>query len=54
MCTALGYEVETLKRTRIMNITLTNLPVGKWRYFTIEEIKLIELQIQHSSKTSST
>ncbi len=51
MCQALGYNVETLKRTRIMNITLSNLPVGKWRYFTNEEISQIERSIAQSSKT---
>jgi 23S rRNA pseudouridine2604 synthase len=34
MCEALDYEVESLQRIRIMNIQLTGLPVGKWRYFT--------------------
>ena len=32
MCEALGYQVYTLKRTRIMNIELNNLPVGQWRF----------------------
>lgn len=39
MCTYLGYEVRTLKRIRIMNIRLDNLPVGHWR-----ELKGAELQ----------
>jgi len=51
MCTALGYNVETLKRVRIMNITLANLSVGKWRYFTAEEIKTIDNLVSTSSKT---
>ena len=34
MCEALGYQVYTLKRTRIMNIELNNLPVGQWRDLT--------------------
>lgn len=37
MCEALGYEVYTLKRTRIMNIHLNNLPVGQWRDLTKKE-----------------
>src|ERR1700756_4160699 len=41
MCAALDYNVVTLKRIRIMNITLANIPEGKWRYFTPEEIKTI-------------
>ena len=52
MCLALGYNVNTLKRVRIMNITLTGLPVGKWRYFTTEEIKAIEILVAGSSKTA--
>ncbi len=52
MCIALGYHVSTLKRVRIMNITLANLPVGKWRYFTNEEIKTMEQLVASSSKTA--
>jgi len=52
MCLALDFNVVTLKRTRIMNITLQNLPVGKWRYFTNDEIKTIETLVAHSSKTA--
>jgi 23S rRNA pseudouridine2604 synthase len=51
MCHALGYNVNTLKRVRIMNITLANLPVGKWRYFTTDEIKTIESNVSASVKT---
>ena len=38
MCTNLGYRVVKLKRIRIMNIELKNLPVGKWRNLTEEEL----------------
>jgi 23S rRNA pseudouridine2604 synthase len=38
MCEHLGYEVVTLKRLRIMNIQLENLPVGEWRNLTNEEL----------------
>ena len=37
MCEALGYQVYTLKRTRIMNIELNNLPVGQGRDLTKKE-----------------
>ena len=37
MCEVLGYEVYALKRTRIMNIQLNNLPVGQWRDLTKKE-----------------
>lgn len=39
MCEELGYKVQKLKRIRIMNITLGNLPVGKYRNVTDEELK---------------
>ena len=42
MCSHLGYEVVSLKRVRIMNISLGNLPYGKWRYITPKELKDIE------------
>ena len=51
MCQVLGFTVYTLKRERIMNITLANLPVGKWRYFTKEEISIIESTVSNSVKT---
>ena len=51
MCQALGYNVETLKRIRIMNITLAGLPAGKWRYFTPQEISTIDTLVSTSSKT---
>lgn len=38
MCSALGYEVKSLKRIRVMNIKLGKLPVGKWRELTNTEI----------------
>ena len=38
MCEAFGYTVEALQRVRIMHIRLGELPVGKWRQLTAEEI----------------
>lgn len=37
MCAALGYQIERLQRTRILNIELGNLPVGEWRDLTAAE-----------------
>lgn len=37
MCTAFGYQVRRLKRVRIMNVKLGELPVGSWRDLTQEE-----------------
>jgi 23S rRNA pseudouridine2604 synthase len=53
MCEALGYKVDTLKRVRIMHITLSNIPVGKWRFFTPEEIKTVETMVAHSAKNAT-
>lgn len=41
MCNALDYHVVSLKRKRIMNITLDNLPVGKWRKLTDNEMDIL-------------
>ena len=50
MCETLGYRVKSLKRVRNMNIKL-DLPIGKYRELTKEE--LIELNgfLENSSKT---
>jgi 23S rRNA pseudouridine2604 synthase len=50
MCEYLGYEVEKLKRIRIMNIEL-DVPVGEWRYLTAKELNEINKMVSHSSKT---
>ncbi|HBO99588.1 TPA: 23S rRNA pseudouridine synthase F [Candidatus Uhrbacteria bacterium] len=39
MCEALGYEVKQLKRIRVMNIQLGDLPPGRWRFLTPQEEK---------------
>lgn len=52
MCEALGYTVVSLKRCRIMNMTLSGLPAGKWRYFTPAEIATITQMVAGSSKTA--
>ncbi|WP_394189794.1 23S rRNA pseudouridine(2604) synthase RluF [Pseudoalteromonas atlantica] len=51
MCEYLGYEVVTLKRTRIMNVTLKGLKVGQWRHLTEQEMALINDSIADSGKT---
>ena len=52
MCEVLGYNVTALKRVRIMNITLSGLPPGKWRYFTPAEMTIINTMVANSSKTA--
>ena len=51
MCTYLGYSVTRLKRVRIMNVTLENLPIGKWRNLTAAEMQKINQMIANSTKT---
>lgn len=51
MCAALGYTVTTLKRVRVMNITLGALEVGKWRYFTATEVTEMTALLELSSGT---
>ena len=50
MCDHLFYQVVTLKRIRIMNITL-DIPVGEWRYLTDKELIEINKLVVDSSKT---
>ncbi|WBL21821.1 23S rRNA pseudouridine(2604) synthase RluF [Zunongwangia sp. HRR-M8] len=50
MCEFLGYEVTKLKRVRIMNVPL-DIPIGKWRHITKEELKEIDRLVNTSSKT---
>lgn len=38
MCAALNYHVVQLKRIRIMNIHLADLPTGQWRDLTVAEL----------------
>lgn len=45
MCEYLGYEVRTLKRVRIMNIELEQLPKGQWRELSAQELKNLEKQL---------
>ena len=49
MCELLGYKVQTLKRVRIMNIKL-DLPTGKYREFTKEELLELNKSLENSSK----
>ena len=50
MCETLGYRVESLKRVRIMNIKL-DIPTGKYRKFTKEELLELNALLENSSKT---
>ena len=50
MCDYLNYEVQTLKRVRIMNIKL-DTPVGEYRELTKEEFKDLNALLLESTKT---
>ncbi|MUU79475.1 23S rRNA pseudouridine(2604) synthase RluF [Winogradskyella endarachnes] len=50
MCEYLNYEVQTLKRVRIMNIKL-DMPIGKYRELTKDEFATLQDLISDSKKT---
>jgi len=50
MCEYLDYDVKKLKRIRIMNVNL-DLPLGKWRDLTSDELKEINRLVSASVKT---
>ena len=50
MCEAFGYHVRKLKRIRIMNIHLGELPVGKWRDLTEEERRELFDMLQYQPR----
>ena len=50
MCESLGYRVKSLKRVRIMNIKL-DVPTGKYREFTKEELIELNRLLENSAKT---
>ena len=50
MCESLGYKVQSLKRVRIMNIKL-DVPIGKYRELTKEELLELNKLLENSSKT---
>ncbi len=42
MCEYLGYEVRTLKRVRIMNVHLADLPPGEYRTLREDELDILK------------
>lgn len=49
MCEYFGYEVRKLERVRIMNVSLTGIPLGEWRDLTEQELDGIFAMIEKSS-----
>ena len=41
MCQHFGYEVKSLKRVRVLDIELGDLPVGRYRHATAEELESV-------------
>lgn len=52
MCEAFGYRVKRLKRVRIMNIKLGDLPVGAYREATSAEWERLKELTKDSSQTT--
>ncbi|MGZ5246618.1 MAG: pseudouridine synthase [Flavitalea sp.] len=51
MCDHFDYKVESLTRTRIMNIKLDKIAPGKWRYLSEPEISQLKDSISESKGT---
>jgi 23S rRNA pseudouridine2604 synthase len=45
-----GYKVVSLKRIRIMHLELGDLPSGKWRPITREEMKELDIRLRNDVK----
>lgn len=52
MCEYFDYRVVSLKRVRIMNIHLGDLPVGKYRMVTPQELERLEQMLEGSSNNT--
>lgn len=52
MCEYLDYDVVALKRERIMNVELGDLPYGEWRDLTKEEVKGLQDAVAESKNAS--
>ncbi len=52
MCEYFNYDVIALKRVRIMNIKIGNLPTGQWREFSKAELEVLRASLKDSSKIS--
>jgi 23S rRNA pseudouridine2604 synthase len=50
MCEYLGYQVKSLTRVRIMEITLDGIAYDSWRYLTDQEIDRLLQMVSHSRK----
>lgn len=46
MCEYFGFRVNVLKRIRILNIHLGELPEGKWRHLNAEEVRILKKSLE--------
>ncbi len=53
MCEHFEFEVESLRRVRVMNIELNQLAPGKWRYLSDAEINSLMEMVSLSTKTAT-
>lgn len=49
MCEVFGYEVVKLRRVRIMNITLNNIPLGQWKELEEKDMNALMESIKTST-----
>ncbi len=45
MCYKLGYQVQQLIRTRMVNVCLGDLPAGRWRHLSQSELQELRMQV---------
>ena len=50
MCAALGYDIKSLQRVRIMNISVDGLSIGQWRDLTKEELNGLFEMLNYTPK----
>lgn len=53
MCEYLGYNVVALKRVRLINLKLGDLPIGKWRDLTPAELRGLQEAVKDSESMPS-
>ncbi len=50
MCAALGYDIKSLQRVRIMNVSIDALSIGQWRDLTKEELNGLFEMLNYTPK----
>lgn len=53
VCEVLGFTVTRLQRIRVMNINLSGIPTGSWRFLTDSEIASLLEAVKGSSKEAA-